>query len=343
MRAAFIAGRDQIEVRDIDVPALDTGDVLVRVRNCGICGSDLHALRGDLPARKSIPCGHEVSGEIAAVATDVTGFAVGDRVTLAAATGCGACSYCTRGAEHLCQRRSFLGMTYPGGMAEYVRVPAKAVHTLPDGVDYELGALAEPLAIPVHGLHLANLKAGERVLVLGAGAIGLLTTMAAKAMGAGEVVCTYRYPHQRDAALAVGAEGVYEATELGMDGLRRDLPGHPIDLVVEAVGGQADTLEQAISLVKPGGRVLVLGIFSQPKAINPLLMALREVHLFATQGYCQSPERSDVATAIEILAGDPGRARGIISHRLPLDEAAEAFRIASDKSSGSLKVQVTLS
>jgi 2-desacetyl-2-hydroxyethyl bacteriochlorophyllide A dehydrogenase len=336
MRAAFIAGRDQIEVRDIDTPALQAGDVLVRVHNCGICGSDLHALRGDLPPRSSFPCGHEVSGEVVAVA-GVDSVSVGDRITLAAASGCGECPYCTLGAEHLCQRRSFLGMTYAGGMAEYVRVPAKAAHKLPHGLDYELGALAEPLAIPVHGLHLANLRGGQRVLVLGAGAIGLLTVLAAKVLGAGEVFCTYRYSHQGDAALAVGATDVYEATESGMDAIRRDLSGRPIDLVVEAVGGQADTLEQAISLVGPGGRVLVLGIFSRPRVINPLLMALRELHLLATQGY----RRNDMETALRMLAADPDRARKIISHRLPLQAAAEAFRIPADKSSGSLKVQVT--
>jgi L-iditol 2-dehydrogenase len=340
MKAAFIVAREQIEVWEVALPTPEAGEILVRVRSCGICGSDLHAYRGELPARPHIPCGHEIAGEVAAIARDVANVRESDHVALAAATGCGRCQYCDRGLEHLCPRRQFLGMTYAGGMADYVRASARAAYKLPDGLDYELAALAEPLAVTVHGLHLAGLVPGERVLVLGAGSIGLLSVLTAKAMGAGEVIATYRYRQQDEAALALGADDVFEATDDGYDGLRRELGKRPADLIIETVGGQADTLEQAVSIAKPAGRILVLGMFSRATPLNVLAMALKEVRLFASQGYCRSQFCSDMELALHILASEPERAQSLISHRLPLEQAPEAFRLAADKASGSLKVQV---
>ncbi|MFQ5880613.1 MAG: zinc-binding dehydrogenase [Dehalococcoidia bacterium] len=341
MLAAFFTAPRQVEVRSVAVPTLQGADILIRVHSCSICGSDLHAYRGELPFQPDIPRGHELSGEVVAAADDVQGLAIGDRVAVAATTGCGQCSYCRTGRHQICPRRAFLGITYPGGMAHYVRVPAQAAYKLPDGLDYELAALAEPLAVPIHGLHLVGLSLGERVLVLGCGGVGLLAILAAKAAGAGEVIATYRYPHQGDAALAVGADRVVMATEEGASALAGEVRSDPVDVVVETVGGEADTLQQAVSFVRPGGRVSVLGLFIHPRPFNPFPLALKEVRLVGSVGYCQPGSRSDMELALHVLVSRPEPARRTISHRLPLERAADAFQIATDKSTGSLKVVVT--
>lgn len=340
MLAAFFVAPRRVELKSVAVPTLQGGDVLIRVRSCSICGSDLHAYRGELPFQLDIPRGHELSGDVVAVADDVQRLTVGDRVAAAATTGCGQCHYCHTGHHQLCPRRGFLGITDAGGMAHYVRVPAQAAYKLLEGLDYELGALAEPLAVPIHGLHLVGLSLGERVLILGAGGLGLLTILAAKAAGAGEVIATYRYPHQGEAALAVGADRVVEATEEGTKALAGEVRSRPIDVVVETVGGEADTLQQAVSFVRPGGRVSVLGLFIHPKPFNAFPLALKEVQLVGSVGYCQPGPRSDMELALRVLASQPQRVRRIISHRVPLEQAAAAFQTAADKGTGSLKVMV---
>jgi threonine dehydrogenase-like Zn-dependent dehydrogenase len=174
--------------------------------------------------------------------------------------------------------------------------------------------------------------AGERVLVMGSGTVGILTIMAARAAGAGEIIATYRHEHQGRAALAAGATQAVKDSEMGR------LEG--IDVVVETVGGAAPTLSQAMGIVRPGGRVSVLGLFTQPVQINALGLMLKETRIVGGITYCRPGMQSDFDQALRILAAEPERARAIISHRFPLDEAAEAFRTASDKSSGCLKVQL---
>jgi 2-desacetyl-2-hydroxyethyl bacteriochlorophyllide A dehydrogenase len=218
-------------------------------------------------------------------------------------------------------------------MAEYVPVPAYGLYRLPDNVDFEVGALAEPLAVAVHGLHLVDLTIGEKVLVMGSGTIGLLAVMAARAAGAGEILATYRHEHQGQAALAAGATQVLKDGETGRL--------EAVDVVVETVGGTAPTLSQALGIVRPGGRVSVLGVFTQPAQINALGLMLKEVRIVGGITYCRHGMHSDFDVALRILAAEPERARTLITHRFPLVEAAEAFRTASDKSSGCLKVQIT--
>jgi len=335
MKAAFCAGKETIEVRKTDIPKPQPGEVLVRVRACGICGTDLHFYNGALPGMETVPPGHEFCGEVAETGEGVSGFAPGDRVAVEPVKSCRECAYCRTGRYHLCARRVLLGTFLPGGLAQYVCVPGYTLHTLRAELDWELGALAEPLAVAVHGLHIVDMAMGERVLVMGSGAIGLLSVLAASAAGAGEVVATYRHDHQGQVALAVGAHRVVkdsDAAALEKDG---------IDLVVETVGGIAPTLSQAVGIVRPGGRVSVLGLFTQPAQMNALGLMLKEVKIAGGITYCRPGLHSDFETALAILAAHPDRARKIITHRFPLDQAAQAFATAADKSTGAVKVQVS--
>jgi len=334
MLAAFSGGKEKIEVRETPVPSPGPGEVLLRVRVCGICGSDLHVYRGELPIPPTISLGHEFAGEVVESGDGVEGFAPGRRVVVEPLRTCRECDYCRTGNHQLCPRRVLLGTFAPGGLAEYVAVPAYTLYPLLDGLDFELGALVEPLAVVVHGLHLVDLSRGDRVVVLGCGTIGVMTALAARALGAAEVTVTYRYEHQARAALAAGATRVVPAGDASA------LVGEKPDVVVETVGGHAETLGQAVGLVRPGGRVSILGLFTGPVQVNALTMMLNEVRTAGAITYCRSRRLTDFEAALGMIGADPERARGIITHRFPLAEAQQAFLAAADKSSASIKVQV---
>lgn len=335
MLAAFCTGRRAVEVRETEVPKPRQGEVLVRVRACGICGTDLHLYHGALPSMATVSPGHEFCGEVAEVGEGVSGFAAGDRVVVEPVKSCRDCGYCRTGRYHLCAKRVLLGTFVPGGLAEYVCVPAYTLYALPEALDWELGALTEPLAVAVHGLHIVDLAIGERVLVMGSGAIGLLSVLAAQAAGAGEVIATYRHEHQGRAAIAAGADRAVEESETS--GIEKD----GIDVVVETVGGTAPTLSQALGIVRPGGRISVLGLFTQPVQVNALGLMLKEVKISGGVTYCRPGQHSDFDAALNILQSHPDKAGAIITHRFALDEAARAFATAADKSTGALKVQVS--
>jgi 2-desacetyl-2-hydroxyethyl bacteriochlorophyllide A dehydrogenase len=335
MQAAFIAGKDKIEVRECEVPSPGPGEVILRTRACGICGSDLHFYHGVFPANPNISPGHEFAGEVVELGEGVREFDAGQSVVIEPIRRCQECAFCRTGQYHLCPKHILLGTFAPGGLAEYVSVPAYTLYPLPDALDFELGALVEPLAVAVHGVHLVNLAAGERVLVLGSGTIGLFSIIAAKAAGASHVISTYRHDHQGEAAMTAGASRVIpdsEATGLEKEG---------IDVVIETIGGSAPTLAQALGAVRPGGRISVLGLFPGAVQLGGLALILKEVTVVGGITYCHPGVRSDFDVAIGILRADPARARALVSHRFPLDEVAQAFATAADKGTKSLKVQVT--
>ena len=334
MRAAFIAGKEKIEVRDTEVPSPDAGEVLVRVRACGICGSDLHFYHGVFPANPNISPGHEFAGEVVELGEGVGGFEPGQGVVIEPIRRCQECAFCRSGRYHLCPKHMLLGTFAPGGLAEHVSVPACTLYPLPEDLDFELGALVEPLAVAVHGVHLVDLTVGERVLVLGSGTIGLFSIIAAKAAGAGEVVATYRHDHQGEAALAAGASRVIRDSDVA--GLEKQ----GIDVAIETIGGSAPTLAQALGAVRPGGRISVLGLFPGGVQLGGLALILKEVTVVGGITYCRPGLRSDFDVAIGILQSDPERARMVITHRFPLDEATQAFATAADKGTKSIKVQV---
>jgi 2-desacetyl-2-hydroxyethyl bacteriochlorophyllide A dehydrogenase len=333
MLAAFCTGKETIAVKETDSPRQGASEVLLRVRACGVCGSDLHFYDGSFPIAPNVSMGHEYAGEVAELGAGVTGFDVGDRVAVEPALRCTRCEYCTSGRYHLCRKRDFTPRN--GAMAEYISVPAYTLYKLPDEVDFEIGALTEPMAVAIHGLHLVNVRAAERVLVMGCGTIGLMTVLAARAMGA-EVIAIYRHDHQGAAALAVGA------TRIVRDGETAGLERERIDVVVETVGGNAPTISQALGIVRPGGRISVLGIFTQQATVNGLALALKEVTMTGGIQYCRPGLRSDFDTAIATLRDNADRARSIITHRFPLKDAGQAFATAKDKSTKSLKVQVQM-
>jgi L-iditol 2-dehydrogenase len=338
MLSALCTAPRKIELREVAAPQPAAGEVVVKVVSCGICGSDLHFYTGNFPAPTVCP-GHEISGEVAAVGAGVTAVKAGDRVAVEPLAVCRECSFCRCGDYQLCRQVCVLGNMRDGGFAEYVLAPAYALFHLPAVVDLEVGALAEPLAVGVHAVRLAAVGLGDRVLVQGAGTIGLLAVAAARAAGAAEVWITARHPHQAVAARALGATHVFSGADMST-ALSTASDDAAIDVVIETIGGNADTINEAMQVVRRGGTIVVLGIFTSFPQINPIALVIREIRIVGSMTYGRTAARADFDIALQLLADDPQRFRKLITHRVPLSDIGRGFETAADKQTGAIKVAV---
>jgi len=338
MRAVRARAPGDVRLEEVARPDPEPEDVVVRVRACGICGTDLHWYHGTFPAPGVCP-GHEIAGEVAAAGAAVRHLREGDAVALEGIVGCAECPACRSGSYHLCRALGLVGISLPGGFADYVRIPARHCFPTPRGIPAPVAALSEPLAVAVHAVRLAPLEIGARVLVLGAGTIGLMAVLASRAAGAGEVVVTARRPQQREAARRLGADRVFGDTE--GEALAAFAREAPIDVVIETVGGTADTLATAIATCRPGGTICVLGVFTGTTPLAPTTLVAKELTVKGSMVYNRRDGRADFEITQELLAREHARLDGIVTHRVPLGEVAHAFALAADKASGSIKVAVT--
>lgn len=301
-----------VAVDDVEEPPGE-GELL-RVLAAGICASDLLYLR--LGSRRIL--GHELAG----VRPD------GTPVAVEALYGCGGCALCREGSYNLCPTHAqrALGVTADGGMAEQFRAPVDRLVCLPPGLDPRDACLVEPAAVAWHALRLAGTGPGQRVAVVGAGALGLLAAAGARRLGAAEVAVEARHRHQREAAerlgARVGAVGAY-------------------DVVVEAAGSE-EGLARAAELVGPRGTVVVVGVHLGTLGVNWMPLFHREAKLLPSLGYCHghAGHGRDMDEAASMLAEDPEIARALITHRFPIEDAPEAFRIAADRAAGAIRVVV---
>jgi len=313
-----------VELVDVEPPPLAADRVRVRVAACGICGSDLHRWSGEIrPEPGSVP-GHEMVGWVGS-----------DLVAVEPRWRCDACALCLAGKPHLCRDGGIFGVHAPGGLAEWIDVPAYALHPLPRGIDPVVASLAEPLAVAWRAVDRARVEAQQRVLVIGAGSVGLLCGFAARKRGA-RVAISARHPAQRAAAAKLGLEPLRE------DELRGWAERAQPAAVIETVGGHAATLEEAIDACAPAGRVVVLGVFSRPVPIDALALMAKELEVVGsnTYGHEHGP---DFARGIELLASHSAELAALQTHRFALRDLERAFRVAADKASGALKVVLEIS
>ena len=299
-----------VAVVELDDPP-GSGELL-EMKATSICGSDLSYIR--FGSRAIL--GHELAG----VRED------GTAVVVEAIYGCMECAQCARGAYNLCPTHGqrALGISADGGMAEHFRAPAARLVPLPAGVDVRDASIVEPAAVSWHALRLAETGPGTRVAVVGAGALGLLAVAGARRLGAADVGLEARHPHQKEAGERLGARP-------GSTGL--------YDVVVEAAGTQA-SLARCGELVAPGGTIVVLGVHFGPVQLDWMPLFHKEARVIPSLGYCAHDGGREMEDAAAMLADDPDIARTLITHRFPIEDAAEAFRVASERAGGALRVVI---
>ncbi len=333
-----MAGRERLEIREFELPPIGPGDVRLRVAACGVCGSDLHQFFGrwEQPAAAA---GHEIGAVIEEIGREVTEVHPGDAVCVEPMIHCGRCRYCLTGRYFQCDHEAFLSLELPGGFAERVVVPGYCCFRLSCDLSPDLGAFAEPLAVGLHAVRLAAPTGADTVLVLGAGAIGLMSVAAARAMGAGRVLVTARHPHQAAAARALGADEVLSEEALG-DHVRTACPDGP-DIVIDAVGTAGGVTQEALRLVRKLGKVVLVGGVTGTLEMDLHPIIIKELTVLGAPCYGQIGLRKDFEIAAELLSSRAVDVAPLVSARYPLDKIEQAFRAAADKQTGALKVLVT--
>ncbi|MHB8908342.1 MAG: zinc-dependent alcohol dehydrogenase [Syntrophales bacterium] len=322
MRAAFYEGHESIRVGDcVPVPP-GKGQVQIRVSHCGICGTDLHVFHGKMDHRVTFPqvMGHEMSGTITAVGGDVQGWTAGDRVTVRPLDPCGSCPACLAGHSHICQKLKFIGIDSPGAMQSFWTVPAHTLHRLPENLSFEQGALIEPIAVACHDVRLAAVKAGEFVVVLGGGPIGLLVACVAREEGA-RVIVSEVNPFRLKLAAGIGLETVNPLETDLVALVDSETGGAGADVVFE-VSGSAAGAEMMTKLPRTRGRVVIVAMFPEPTKVDLFRFFWRELKLVGVRVY----EPEDFEKAIVIAASGRLPMDCLITNTVPLEGLASAFR-----------------
>jgi L-iditol 2-dehydrogenase len=339
-RVAVYHNNADIRLEEREAPAIGHGEVLVRVRASGICGSDV--MEWYRVPKAPLVLGHEIAGEVAQVGEGVTHLAVGQRVVVSHHVPCNSCRHCLGGYHTACHTLHTTNVD-PGGFAQYVRVPAlqtdRGVLVMPDSLTYDEGSFVEPLGCVVRAQVRAGVRPGSTVLVIGSGISGLLHIRLALALGAGRVLATDVSDYRLDWARRSGAVAAFDAAAAG-DGLAdlvRDAnEGRLADLVLLCTGAPS-AITQALSCLEPGGTFV---FFAPPPPGVALDMPMHELWRLETTvrtAYGAAPE--DLATAMDLIATGRVPVADLVTHRLPLDDIAEGFRLVAEATS-SVKVVI---
>ena len=326
MRALVLESYNRLECKEVPVPEIGPEDVLVNVKACGICGSDIHGMDGSTGRRiPPIIMGHEAAGVIAAVGAQVSGWQPGDRVTFDSNIYCGKCYYCRRGQGNLCEKRRVLGVScaeyrQDGAFAEYVAVPQQCLYALPDGLTFERATLVEPLSIALHAVGQPKIRLGDSAVVVGAGMIGLMLVQALRAAGCGTIISLDLVPSRLELARRLGADAGLQADIPDMLAqVRERTNGRGADLVFEAVG-IAPTLKLALGCARKGGAVTLVGNLAVEANLPLQATVTRELTLY---GSCQSA--GEYPACLELLARGLIQVEPLISAVAPLCEGPKWF------------------
>ena len=344
MKTAVLYAPGDIRVENVSQPALEPGGILIHVKACGICGSDLHLYKMGWPAEAGLVMGHEFSGDVVEVGASVADIRKGERVTVASLLPCGDCQWCRRGQLERCSSTKILGLQCPGAFAEYVSIPIavlnRTVFPLPDGMSYEDGATVEPLSVGGDAAMQAEPSAEDTVVILGAGMIGQCSLQAFKAMGVSKVIVSEVSRKRLEVAREMGADVVINAAEEDpVRRVREETSGMGADIVAECAGAPA-TFQQALDMVRgstfetasPGGKILLVGIYEQPVQWAPLSFIRKNVRMIGC--FAGSFPR-----AIDLIQAGKVNTRPLITQEFPLDQAREAFETQL-KADESIKVLI---
>jgi len=323
MKAAVCTGIGQIDVRDVPKPTPKPGEVLVRIKSIGVCGSDVDGYRGQHPMIGfPIILGHECSGIIAEVGEGVDPDRIGEAVTVEPFFTCGVCPFCAEGTYNFCADLKIIGHQVPGAFAEYMPIPSKFAHFKPDNVDFEEAAILEPCSGALHAVRRCKIQSGDTVVIIGCGTMGSFATQHCRNLGA-EIVVIEPIAFKREAALELGADVVIDPeTEDAGERVGEITNGKMADVVIEAVGEQ-ETLEQTVSLVKNGGTIMLIGWTGNDNDPFDLTnTTFKELTVLGTLGFCR-----DFPISMKLLAAGKIDIKRIITHRFTLDHVQEAIEM----------------
>ena len=337
MKESRFLGNKTFAVADLPTPHAGPGELVLRNQVCGVCGTDVHIYHGEpgsADVNPPVVLGHEYSGEVVEVGKGVTGFAVGDHVTVDPNIYCGHCAYCQNGKKQLCPSMEAIGVTRDGGFAQYSRIPASQAFKLEPTVPWEAAAMAEPLACCLHGIDLAGIQVGDKVCVVGGGAIGLLMVQLAKLSGASQIVLSEPNEKRRQVGLQLGANTALDPTRPDAQEAFAQVLGGGANVVIECVGN-VPAVKSAFQFAGKGATVL---LFSVPKVDATFDLPLFDVYKkeLTIKGSFVNPDTH--ARAVALINSGKVDFDPIITHRFTLDQLPEA--IAMQMSDASIKVVV---
>ena len=337
MKASRFLGNKTFAVTDLPTPHAGPGELVLRNQVCGVCGTDVHIYHGEpgsADVNPPVVLGHEYSGEVVEVGEGVTGFAVGDHVTVDPNIYCGHCAYCQNGKKQLCPSMEAIGVTRDGGFAQYSRIPASQAFKLEPTVPWEAAAMAEPLACCLHGIDLAGIQVGDKVCVVGGGAIGLLMVQLAKLSGASQIVLSEPNEKRRQVGLQLGANAALDPPRPDAQEAFAQVLDGGANVVIECVGN-VPAVKSAFQFAGKGATVL---LFSVPKVDATFDLPLFDVYKkeLTIKGSFVNPDTH--ARAVALINSGKVDFGPIITHRFTLDQLPEA--IAMQMSDASIKVVV---
>jgi len=323
MKALVYQGPGEISLQEVDDPTPTAAEVLLNVDAAGVCGTDRHIVAGELGVSSGTVPGHEIAGTVIGIGPAVKNWQTGDRVACFGQVTCGACPACLMGASNRCRRPAVLGMARQGGFAEQIALPASCLIRLPDSISSPVGAIAsDAIATPLHALWtVGGLRAGETVVVIGAGGLGLHAIQLARLAGAACVVAVDPSEPARKAALMAGADSVIDpgAGENPVRVLRRLAPG--TTLALECVG-RSETVELGLAALAPGGRLVIVGVGSARPSLPPLARFIG-TELCVQGSFGSTP--AEIETVLDLIERGRLDVSRSVQREVPLDDAASIF------------------
>ena len=337
MQAAVLEDVKRLVVKEVPNPRPEADEVLIRVAVCGLCGTDVKLYQGEYTAKTPVILGHEFSGEVIEVGEAVRHLKVGDRVVSDPNESCGACEWCRSGRPCFCEDLAAYGVRRNGGFAQFVLVREKGTYKIPPGLDFEQATFAEPVSCAIHAVDRADIKPGESVALIGGGPVGQILLQLAKIARADKLVMITRSEWKLKLAKKLGATHTICAKEEDVVEAVRDLTaGLGVDVAIEAVG-TPQTVELAIDLVKPTGRVIIFGFSPEGKkaSFEPFKVLSKELSIL---GAWVNPYT--FSRALKVLVSGEIDVKSLISERIELAQILNGFDLMVEKPTGFIKALV---
>ena len=339
MKAAVYHGPGDLRVEEVPVRKLKDNEVKIQVKYCGICGTDIHIFHGDggcCDVTPPLVPGHEFSGVVAEVGAGVKTVKVGDRVTGDPNDMCGECYFCKNGMQHFCKNNIGIGTTVDGGFAEYVIMREKQVYKVSDELSFIEAAMAEPISCCLHGIDLCNIKAGDTVLVMGGGPIGMIMMQLAKNAGASKVIMSEPVEEKREQALKLGATKMIDPLHEDVEAVLAEYCEN-VNVVIECVGN-VHTQADAVRFAGKGATIMYFGLAAPEESfpIRPDDIFKKELHITSYYINPYSFER-----AIQILESGTVELESLITNVVPLDDIADVFTKPEYRRTGKVMIQIS--